>query len=176
MWFFFVVLLNTPRLLIFVLYACHILFDFRFIFLSHSVILRWFHYFPSYLPLQLLTPTPVHRLAFPNCFLLLFSCLFHLALSWRFLLLLYYCTCKTSSINIWFVLAAGLVENLTQVVLRQSFVIQHVRTWLVSCETWNFLVFIFFSSLCNQLVILDVNIFPLAASCYFVILVTKMHD
>jgi len=44
-------------------------------------------------------------------------------------------TCKTSSIKIWFVLAAGLVENLTQVVFRQPFVIQHVRTRLLSCET-----------------------------------------
>jgi len=81
-------LLNTPRLLIFALYDCHILFDLRFIFLSHSVILRWCHYFPSYLPLQLLTPTPVHRLAFLNFFLMLFLCLFHLTLIWRFLLLL----------------------------------------------------------------------------------------
>jgi len=39
-------------------------------------------------------------------------------------------TCKTSSIKIWFVLAAGLAENLTQVVFRQPFVIQHVRTRL----------------------------------------------
>jgi len=31
--------------------------------------------------------------------------------------------CKTSSIKIWFVLAAGLAENLTQVAFRQSFVI-----------------------------------------------------
>jgi len=37
-------------------------------------------------------------------------------------------TCKTSSIKIWFVLAAGLAENLNQVVFRQPFVIQHVRT------------------------------------------------
>jgi len=44
-------------------------------------------------------------------------------------------TCKTSSIKIWFVLAAGLVENLTQVVFRQPFVIQYVRTRLLSCET-----------------------------------------
>ena len=44
-------------------------------------------------------------------------------------------TCKTSSIKIWFVLAAGLAENLTQVVFRQPFVIQHVRTRLLSCET-----------------------------------------
>jgi len=44
-------------------------------------------------------------------------------------------TCKTSSIKIWFVLAAGLAENLIQVVFRQPFVIQHVRTRLLSCET-----------------------------------------
>jgi len=43
--------------------------------------------------------------------------------------------CKTSSIKIWFVLAAGLAENLTQVVFRQPFVIQHVGTRLLSCET-----------------------------------------
>ena len=53
-------------------------------------------------------------------------------------------TCKTSSIKIWFVLAAGLAENLIQVVFRQPFVIQHVRTRLLSCKTWNFLFFIFF--------------------------------
>ena len=53
-------------------------------------------------------------------------------------------TCKTSSIKIWFVLAAGLAENLTHVVFRQPFVIQYVRTRLLSCETWNFLFFIFF--------------------------------
>jgi len=44
-------------------------------------------------------------------------------------------TCKTSSIKIRFVLAAGLAENLTQVVFRESFVIQHVRTRLLGCET-----------------------------------------
>ena len=32
----------------------------------------------------------------------------------------------------------------SQVVFRQPFVIQHVRTWLLSCETWNFSFFIFF--------------------------------
>jgi len=42
-------------------------------------------------------------------------------------------SCKTSSIKIWFVLAAGLAESLTQVVFRQPFVIQHVRTRLLSC-------------------------------------------
>jgi len=41
------------------------------------------------------------------------------------------------------VLPAGLAENLTQVVFRQPFVIQHVRTRLLRCETWNFLFFIF---------------------------------
>jgi len=33
-------------------------------------------------------------------------------------------SCQTSSITIWFVLAAGLAENLTQVVFCQPFVIQ----------------------------------------------------
>jgi len=42
------------------------------------------------------------------------------------------------------VLAAGLAENLTQVLFRQPFVIQHVRTGLLSCETWNFSYFVFF--------------------------------
>jgi len=37
-------------------------------------------------------------------------------------------SCKTSSIKIWFMLAAGLVENLIQVVFHQPFVIQHART------------------------------------------------
>jgi len=53
-------------------------------------------------------------------------------------------SCKTSSIKIWLVLAAGLAENLTQVVFRQPFVIQHVRTRFQSCKTENFLFFIFF--------------------------------
>jgi len=41
---------------------------------------------------------------------------------------------ETSLIKIWFVVAAGLAENLTQVVFRQPFVIQHVRTRFISCE------------------------------------------
>ena len=44
----------------------------------------------------------------------------------------YVTTCKRPSIKIWFVLPAGLAENLTQVVFRQPFVIQHVRTRLLS--------------------------------------------
>jgi len=42
------------------------------------------------------------------------------------------------------VLPAVLAENLTQVVFRQPFVIQHARTRLLSCETWNFLFLYFF--------------------------------
>jgi len=38
-------------------------------------------------------------------------------------LMLFITFCKTSSIKIWFVLAAGLAENVTQVVFRQPFVI-----------------------------------------------------
>jgi len=53
-------------------------------------------------------------------------------------------SCKTSWIKIWFVLAAGLAENLTQVVFRQPSVIQHVRTRFLSCETWIFYFFYFF--------------------------------
>jgi len=44
-------------------------------------------------------------------------------------------SCKTSSIKICFVVAAGLAENLTQVVFRQPFVIQYVRTRFLSRET-----------------------------------------
>jgi len=39
------------------------------------------------------------------------------------------------------VLATGLAANLSQVVFRQPFVIQHVRTRLLNCETWNFWCF-----------------------------------
>jgi len=35
----------------------------------------------------------------------------------------------------WFVLATGLAENLTQLVFREPFVIQHVRTRSLNCET-----------------------------------------
>jgi len=44
-------------------------------------------------------------------------------------------TCKTFSIKIWFVLVAGMAENVIQVAFRQPFVIQHVRTRLLSCKT-----------------------------------------
>jgi len=42
-------------------------------------------------------------------------------------------SCKISSVKTWFVLATGLAENLTQVIFRQPFVIQHVRTRFPSC-------------------------------------------
>jgi len=50
------------------------------------------------------------------------------------------------------VLATGLANNLTQVVFRQPFVIQHVRTRLLDCETWNFWCFYIFidaKSICD---------------------------
>jgi len=52
-----------------------------------------------------------------------------------------------SSIKIWFVLATGLTENLTQVVIRQPFMIQHLRTRLLNCETLNFGCFYIFTSM-----------------------------
>jgi len=86
--------------------------------------------FPLYSPHSLCTGMP-----FPNCFL--------------FLLILpdvdtmhfvtFFITCETSSIKNWF--APGLAENLTQMVFRQPFVIQHVRTRSLNCETWNFWCF-----------------------------------
>jgi len=53
-----------------------------------------------------------------------------------------------------FMLATGLGENLTQVVFRQPFVIQHVRTRSLNCENWNFSCFDVFvsSSKWNQCV------------------------
>jgi len=117
-------------------YLARLPVDLLFICLSHSIILRWCHYFPSYLPLQLLTLFPivfvvVFMLILPDVDLMLF--------------VTFIATCKTSSIKISFVLPAGLAENLTQVVFRQPFVIQHVRTrWFQSCKTKNFSFFIFF--------------------------------
>ena len=111
-------------------------------------------------------PTPVHMHAFPHCF---FVVVFMLLLPDVDLMLFitFITSCKTSSIKIWFVLAAELAENLTQVVFRQPFVIQHVIIRFLSCETWNFLFFIFFLSPYNQLVMFDVIVFPLAAFVLF---------
>ena len=87
-------------------------------------------------------PSPCTKTCFSPLFLLLFMLIspdVDLTLFVTFIT-----SCKTSSIIIWFVLPAGLAENLTQVVFRQPFVTQHVSTRLLSCETWNFLFFIFF--------------------------------
>jgi len=35
----------------------------------------------------------------------------------------------------WFVLATGMAENLTQVVFRQPFVVQHARPRSLNCKT-----------------------------------------
>jgi len=52
--------------------------------------------------------------------------------------------CKTSSIKTWFMLATGLADNLTQVVFCQPLMIQHVRTRLLNCKSWNFWCFYIF--------------------------------
>ena len=103
---------------------------------------RWCPYFPSYhLPLQLFTPPPVQYtgMLFPNCLCCCFSAYF----TWRWFDAFYYffCAYETSSMKTWFVLATGLAENLTQLVFREPFVIQHVRTRSLNCETWNFWCF-----------------------------------
>jgi len=56
----------------------------------------------------------------------------------------YITSCKTSSIKIWFVLAAGLAENLTQLVFRQPSVIQHVRNDFLSAKHEIFYILYFF--------------------------------
>ena len=77
-------------LLIFVLYACHILFDFRFIclshsvdlrfiFLSHSVILRWCHYFPPIYPYS----CSPHPLYIGMLFSTVFCCCVYAYFTWR---------------------------------------------------------------------------------------------
>jgi len=70
---------------------------------------------------------------FPTVFVVVFMLILHdVDLT---LFITFSTSCKTPSIKIWFGLPAGLAENLTQVVFRQPFVIQHVRTRLLSCET-----------------------------------------
>jgi len=65
------------------------------------------------------------------------------------------------------VLATGLADNMTQVIFRQPFVIQQVRTRLLNSETWNFWDIFIFSLTWNQLVMFDVIVFPLAAFVLF---------
>jgi len=80
-------------------YLARLPVELRFICLSHSVWSSFYILVPfSNIPLMPLFsllsasiiahPTPVHRHAFPHCFLLLILCLFHLTLIWRILLLL----------------------------------------------------------------------------------------
>ena len=59
-------------------YLARLPIDLRFICLSHSVILRWWRYFP-YLPPELLTP-PLHiGMLFPT----VFCCCFYIYFTWR---------------------------------------------------------------------------------------------
>jgi len=93
------------------------------------------------LPLQLLTPPPVHRHDFPSLF---FVVVFYGYFTWRWFdafFLTFLQLVKRFQLKNWFVLAIGLTESLTQVVFRQPFVIQHVRTRSLNCETWNFWYF-----------------------------------
>ena len=87
-------------------------------------------------------PTLVHRHAFPPRFFVCFFAYFTWPWFDAFItsLITFFTTCKTSSIKIWFVLATRLADK-TQVVFRRPFVIQHVRTRLLNCETWNFRCF-----------------------------------
>jgi len=59
---------------------------------------------------------------------------------------------KRLKLKIWFVLATGLAKNLTQLVFRQRFVIQHVRTRSLHCETrniWCFYILINMKLMCD---------------------------
>ena len=104
---------------------------------------------------------------FHHCFLLLSFFLFYLTLIWYFFIT-FLTTCKTFSIKIWFVPAMGVADNFTQVVFHQPFVIQHVRTRLLICETWiSWCSPFIFSSTWNQFVIFDVIVFTLAAFVLF---------
>ena len=65
---------------------------------------------------------------------LLFCCLFYLTLTDAFCCFSFI-ACESSSIQNLFVLTIGLAENLNQMVFRQTFVIQHVRTRSLKCTT-----------------------------------------
>jgi len=68
-------------------YLARLPVDLRFICLSHSVILRWCHYFPFYLPLYIVThPTPCTKACFYPLFLLLLYAYF----TWRWFDAFYY--------------------------------------------------------------------------------------
>jgi len=123
-------------------YLARLPVDLCFICLSHSVTLRWCHYFPP-IYLYSYSPRPLHiGMLFPTVFVVAFILI--LPDVDLMLFITFMTSCETSSIKIWFMLAAVLAENLIQLVFRQPLVIQHVRTRFLTCETWNFLFFIFF--------------------------------
>jgi len=110
--------------------------------------LCWCPYFSSYhLPLQLLTPphTPCTWACFSSIVfvLLLFLLILPDVDSMHFVT--FFTTCETSSMKNCFVLATGRAENLNQVVFRQPFVIQHVRTQSLNC----FYILINMKSICD---------------------------
>jgi len=84
-------------------YLARLPVDLRFICLSHSVILRWCHYFPF---IYLCSCLP-HPLYIGMLFPIVFCCCFYACFTWRWFAAFYYFinACKTSSIKIWFVLA-----------------------------------------------------------------------
>ena len=118
-------------------------------------------------PIYLYSCSP-HPLYISMLFPTVFWC-FCAYFTWRWFDAFYYffVSCKTPSIIIWFVLATGLADNMTQVIFRQPFVIQQVRTRLLNSETWNFRDIFIFSLTWNQLVMFDVIVFPLAAFVLF---------
>jgi len=108
-----------------------------FYMLVSSAILCWRSSCPSnHLPLQLLSSPPVHWHAFIPEFFVVFLFILPDFDSILFLLL-FLLLVKRLPLKNWFVLATGLAENLTQLVFCQPFVIQHVRTRSLYCETWN---------------------------------------
>ena len=156
-------------------YLARIPVDLRFICLSHFVILCWCH-FSLLSPTTVGHPTPVHRYAFLPLF---FAVVVFFILPDNDLMLFYYffTACKTSSIKLWFVLATGLAENLTQVVFHQPFVIQHVRTplkgWTAKPEISD--IFIFHQHEVNLWSLMLLYL-PLLHLCCFVIWVTNLHE
>jgi len=87
-------------------------------------------------------PQPlVHRHAF---FPLLFVVVLFTYFIWRWFDAFCYFSFsayEASSIKNWFLLATGLAENCTHMVFHQPFVVQCVRTWLLTWGNWSFWCF-----------------------------------
>jgi len=78
--------------------------------------------------------TPCTQTCFsPTVFVIVFSLILHDVDSMHFVT--FFTTCEKSPIKFWFVLATVLAANLIQVVFPQPFVIEHVRTRSLNCET-----------------------------------------